>query len=377
MILIGNYPADKQESMIRFAHLLHSGLTSSGLEAEIWWPTVFFGAKITAPNAGLDKWLGYLDKWLVFPVVLTWRLLRASRDVATHFHICDHSNAPYLKYLPSARTAITCHDVLAIRGSLGHADTHAPASALGKVLQKWILHHLSRAKLLAAVSDFTLDQLRELQPESLPSHKDWRVIHNSFNAKFEPLPLLEARRRLTQAGIDLPAVFILHVGSGHPRKNRRMLLQMVAVLGQRWDGSICFAGEAMDKELLAEAISLGLRERIVSVPGPSHAVLVALYSACQVFVFPSLSEGFGWPVIEAQACGTPVIASSTAPMPEVSGGAALHADPTSPQAFAEALLAVQDEQQRADLVQKALKNSHRFTPERMINAYLDLHSYKR
>ncbi|MEJ7663191.1 MAG: glycosyltransferase [Hymenobacter sp.] len=152
-----------------------------------------------------------------------------------------------------------------------------------------------------------------------------------------------------------------------------MLLEMVHALGSRWPGSICFAGEAPDEALLARAAALGLRERVVAIVKPDHDTLVALYGACEAFVFPSFSEGFGWPVIEAQACGAPVIASTVEPMPEVSGGAALHADPTDPAAFAAALLALQEPGARQALVQRGLLHSQQFAPARMVQAYLQLY----
>jgi glycosyltransferase involved in cell wall biosynthesis len=315
IILIGNYLPDKQESMVRFAHMLDSGFRAAGISTEIWWPRVFFGKKVKSTYFGVGKWLAYLDKWVLFPLLLRWRLLSSKlHGPLVRFHVCDHSNAPYLKYLPVARTGITCHDVLAIRGAMGYADAYAPASFLGKILQKWILYYLSRAKLLAAVSQLTINQLRELTAEQKVRQAEWVVIHNALNADFSPT----GGSKKDPLGSTTP--YLLHVGSGLPRKNRQLLLSMVHVLGERWQGNICFAGEAIDEALLTQAESLGLSSRMISVVKPEHEMLVALYRSCEAFVFPSFSEGFGWPVIEAQACGVPVIASNIDPMPEISGG---------------------------------------------------------
>src|SRR4051812_8571498 len=135
--LIGNYRPDRQESMIRFAQMLQAGLIRAGHQTEIWWPTVILGRFAKSTNAGIGKWLGYLDKWVFFPLVLKWRLLTIGRDKIL-FHVCDHSNSPYLKHLPLQRTGITCHDVIAIRGGLGYADAYCDASKMGKILQRWI-----------------------------------------------------------------------------------------------------------------------------------------------------------------------------------------------------------------------------------------------
>jgi glycosyltransferase involved in cell wall biosynthesis len=374
-ILIGNYRPDKQESMERFAQMMATGLREAGHEAIIWRPRVLFARWSVSTTVGLGKWLGYVDKWIVFPWLLRWRLVTLQTDSAAqpvNFHICDHSNSAYLRPLPAARTAITCHDVLAIRGALGYADAHCPASGPGKLMQGWILRNLRQAKRLAAVSHLTLNQLRELSPVAV-ADQNWCVIHNAFNADFSPLPLDRRQQLLSAIGLPDGVPFLLHVGSGLPRKNRSLLLHMAHALGVDWPGLICFAGEELDESLKTEAEALGLGGRVRSVVKPDHPTLVALYSASTCFVFPSYSEGFGWPVIEAQACGTPVIASDVAPMPEVSGGAAIHANPHEPNAWATALRTLQDPTVRAQVVEAGYLNSKNFAPARMIEAYVALH----
>jgi glycosyltransferase involved in cell wall biosynthesis len=370
IILISNYLPDRQESMLRFAQMLEGGFQQAGFETETWLPTVVLGRLTTNTYAGIGKWLGYIDKWLLFPLVLRWRT-RKHATGAYRYHVCDHSNAPYLRHLPAAHTGITCHDVLAIRGGLGFADAHVAASRLGRFLQTWILNSLSEAQRLAAVSHFTLGQLRELAPAPAAGQR-WEVIHNAFNAKFWPMPAEQAWERLQATGLQSTVPFLLHVGSDLPRKNRALLVEMVAVLGTRFQGVICFAGDAPEAALLERAEALGLRQRVVAVPRPDHNTLVALYSTCAAFVFPSLSEGFGWPVIEAQACGAPVLASNTAPMPEVSGGAARHAPPHDAAAFAAAFEQLLATDQRQALVEQGFANCQRFEPARIIDAYLHL-----
>ena len=376
VILIGNYLQDHQESMERFALMLQSGFEETGIQSEIWRPTVFFGKWAKSAHTGLGKWLGYIDKWLIFPLIIRWHLLnRSLQQTDVLFHICDHSNSPYLAHLPKDRTGITCHDVLAIRGAMGYTDAYCPASGFGKILQRWILSNLREARFLAADTQNTLDQLNELTQSDIDHKMKWRVIHIGFNNEFYLIE--ESRRKALLQGTGVSAkLFLLCVGSGLLRKNRKLLIDMAVALGERWQGYLCFAGQAVDDSLLAYAELHGVKERVVSVVEPDHDTLLALYSACEVLVFPSFSEGFGWPVIEAQACGAPVIASSLAPMPEVSGGAAMHADPYHPQAFANALVQLQDKTFRNDLIQRGYINCRRFESARMITAYLDLYGMK-
>jgi len=373
-VLIGNYPPDEQESMIRFANILAQGLKARGLTAEIVVPQPVLIKKNSSPGKGLGKWLAYVDKWILFPFTLRRIVQEAERKhgKTVRFHVCDHSNAPYLAKLPAERSAITCHDVLAIRGALGYPDSYCAASRAGVILQKWILKHLRQARHIACVSRLTLRHLHEITGE-VNSKPGWTVIHNAFNAEFKPIERNEAARILERQGISIPQPFLLHVGSNLPRKNRRMLLHMITQNGQAWPGHVCFAGESADAELLAEAQKLGIQSRVHSVAKPDHETLCALYSLAQAFVFPSLSEGFGWPVIEAQACGAPVIASNLDPLPEVSGGAALHENPHDAAAFASALKSLNDTPTRSSLVEQGFQNAKHFDLATMIDAYLALH----
>lgn len=367
IVLVGNYPKDKQESMERFARMMEAGFKNAGHAVEIWRPSVFFGRPFKATTGGIAKWFGYLDKWLLYALVLRVKRLFAGAD--TLYHVCDHSNSFYVRHLPDARTSITCHDVLAIRGGLGYADAYAPASGFGKYMQRWILSNLLTAKKIACVSQFTLGQLTDLAQHKGKHPADWRVIHNGFNDDFSPVSKEESRELLKSAGVNIDEPYILHVGSRQLRKNRKMLIDMVHAAGDRYTGKIVYAGFEIEPALYAHAEQQGVKDRVIGVTKPPHKVLKALYSSAYAFVFPSLSEGFGWPVIEAQACGTPVIASSTAPMPEVSGGAALHADPLKPEAFANALAQLSDPAIRAKLLEGGKRNVMHFTPEIMMDAY--------
>ena len=377
VILIGNYPHDKQESMERFAQMLSDGYRKVGVQTMIWRPIVFFGTFFKT-TSGLGKWIGYIDKWILFPIILSWRLQKKKfNNPGVRFIVCDHSNAPYLKYLPKERAAITCHDVLAIRGAFGYADAYCAASPAGVILQKWILRRLQQAGTLIATTQLTIDQLTALSAGIEIDKKNWHLIPLAFNGDFRRIDRLEKDRLLATVGLDASSSFLLHVGSALPRKNRKLLIDMVAALGEKWHGKVCLAGEALEEELLNYAKSIGVGERVLSIVKPSHEILVALYNGCEAFVFPSFSEGFGWPPIEAQACGAPVIASNLAPMPEVSGEGALFADPYSPQDFANAFLTLKGNVSlREGLIQKGIKNIERFQIDKMMRAYLELQGVK-
>lgn len=377
MILIGNYPPDKLESMERFAQLLHAEFYKVGIQVDIWRPTVFFGHLANWTIYGLGKWLGYIDKFLIFPMVLVIRLREANfRGSNVRFHVCDQGNAPYLKFLPVHRTGITCHDVLAIRGALGFSDAYTPATATGKIFQQWIFYHLSKSSCLASVTENTLKQLVALTSNKSSAIEQWRVVHNALNNDFKPLHNSKYEELLIKAGLVPDIPFILHVGSNDIRKNRKLLIDMVDCLRDQWTGLICFAGEAADKSLIGYAESLGLKNRIISIVKPNHETLVSLYNACFAFIFPSFSEGFGWPLIEAQACGAAVITSNIEPLPEVGGAGALYADPYKPEEFAKAFVLIKSKKIRFKLIERGFRNSKRFDAGKMAYSYLELHGIR-
>jgi len=360
--------------MLRFAGLLASGLRSNAATVEILAPKPILLGKRLVACSGLLKWIGYIDKWILFPIQLrrTVRQRRREFGDGIHYHVCDHSNAPYLAYLPVHRTAITCHDVLAIRGALGYPATYCPASPTGVILQRWILKHLRNARRIACVSNLTLKHLCEVAGVNSPK-PDWMIVHNALNADFARIDQPEAGTILKRQGYHFPKPFLLHVGSNALRKNRMMLLQMIKVAGARWQGDVCFAGEPVDEGMREKGRELRISDRIYSVPNPDHGTLCALYSTAYAFVFPSFSEGFGWPLTEAQSCGTPVIASNLEPLMEISGGAAIHADPHDAESFAAGLLALEDAGLRESLITRGLNNAGRFVLSSMVNKYLALH----
>jgi glycosyltransferase involved in cell wall biosynthesis len=360
--------------MLRFTELLAGGLRSRGLIVEILAPQPILIKRSVNPGKSIKKWLGYVDKWILFPFklrsVVRKRQIKFGDNI--HYHICDHSNAPYLAHLPKNRTGITCHDVLAISGAMGNTTAYCRASRSGVVLQRWILKHLHSAKRIACDTHKTLKQLCEVTREIAPKI-GWVMVPVAFNAEFARIETTEATQILERQGYHIPTPFLLHVGSNIPRKNRRMLLQMINKKNTSWLGHICFAGSPADASLLKEAQELGISDRIYSVPKPDHKTLCALYSLAHTFIFPSFSEGFGWPLIEAQACGTPVIASSLEPMPEVGGDAALYANPHDANSFVVALLELNDVNKKSALIKKGLENIKRFNTESMIDKYLSLH----
>lgn len=366
VLLIGNYLPDQQESMQRFAKMLEVGLSQLGHEVRLLQPTFFFG-RLKPSATGIGKWLGYLDKFLVFPA----QLRRAARW-AEVVHICDHSNAFYTKYLQAVPHLVTCHDLLALRGGLGE-DTDCPASPTGKILQRWILSGLQRAQMAACDSSYTKQDLERLTKGTL-SPKNIRLVLLGLNYNYQRLVSEEVSFRLAKLrNFDLDKPFILHVGSSLKRKNRDGVIRIFSKIKHKWNGQLVFAGTPLNADLEALVDEFHLKDRVVQIIKPDNDLLEALYNKAFALLFPSRFEGFGWPILEAQACGCPVICSDRTSLPEVAGEAALVRSVEDEDGFAADILCLTDQSRREKLVQKGWENAKRFNPEPMISKYIKLY----
>jgi len=218
---------------------------------------------------------------------------------------------------------------------------------------------LRRARLIIAVSDATK---RDLVERAGVSEGKVRVVYSGLAAPFMRRPPLErldeARRRY-----NLPEAFILSVGTLEPRKNLAGTLRAYGLLRARLAGAPPLAlvggsGWRLDEEGLS---GVDVR-RLGYVPDED---LVALYAACDLFVYPSLYEGWGFPVAEALALGAPTITSTTSSLPEVAGDAALLVDPRDPAAIAAAMEeALADTATGARLRAAGPARARRFSSER-------------
>jgi glycosyltransferase involved in cell wall biosynthesis len=175
------------------------------------------------------------------------------------------------------------------------------------------------------------------------------------------------------SGLDLNRPFSLHVGSNLRRKNRDAILRIVALVKDKWNGQIVFAGEPLSGELRGLAREIGVADRVVEVPDPSNELLEALYNRAVALVYPSRFEGFGWPVIEAQACGCPVICSNSGPLPEVAGGAGLFHRVEDEAGFAADLIRLTDGSERARWSEKSVINAKRFATSKMLDEYVTIY----
>jgi len=147
-----------------------------------------------------------------------------------------------------------------------------------------------------------------------------------------------------QAHITQP--YILCTGGDDPRKNMSRLIEAFGLLPPRFANYklviVCDLSPSTKNALIAQATEAGVQERLILTGFVPKGTLIALYRSAAVFVFPSLAEGFGLPLLEAMACGTPVVTSSGRPFMDVAGDAAIYFDPYNPHSIASAISSVLD-----------------------------------
>jgi glycosyltransferase involved in cell wall biosynthesis len=367
ILLIGNYRLDQQQSMQRFAEMMLQGLRAAGVNAELIAPRPVLG-NFRSAGRFIAKWLGYIDKFVFFPRQLRKKL--AERPALVH--ICDHSNAMSTRWIGNFPVVVTCHDLLAVRGALGE-ETNCPASFTGKFLQRWIVRGLHRAHVIACVSQATLRDVRRLVVRNETSPR-LEVVTLGLNYPYQKLSRPEAAARLAKMmHVDLDRPFVLHVGSSARRKNREGVLRIFAHTKAEWNGQLVFAGDPLEPALHSLGKHLDLANRIVEVSNPESELLESLYNCATAFIYPSRFEGFGWPVIEAQACGCPVICSDVGPLPEVVGDSAMMHSVEDEKAFAADILRLNDTAERERWSAKSLRNAARFSTPGMIERYIDIY----
>jgi glycosyltransferase involved in cell wall biosynthesis len=300
----------------------------------------------------------------VIPFPRLWTHVRLSAEMLRQ--------PPDLLFVPShvlplihpKRSVATVHD-------LGYHHYPEAHTLFQNVYLRWSTRFNARtAARVLADSEATrrdLERYYRISPDKIV------VVYPGRDERLSPVsdPVLLAAVR-NRYGIT--GDYLLYVGTLHPRKNLVRLVQaFAAILAQGTksgvDPGLCLvlAGQEgwLYTEIVAQVHKLGLEQRVLLPGYVPDADLAALLSGALAFVFPSLYEGFGLPVLEAMACGTPVICSNTSSLPEVAGDAALLVDPLDVEMLADGILrSISDGGLRRDLVERGFRQTQRFTWQR-------------
>jgi glycosyltransferase involved in cell wall biosynthesis len=362
VLLVANFEPDVQMSMRLYADWVKKIAEYHGHEVTVIRPRPLF-ARISR-HPFIQKYLGYLDKFIIFPP----RAAKAARRFDL-IHVLDHSNSMYLRVLGRTPKLITCHDLLAIRAARG-AFTVLSIGWSGRLLQRSILSGLRTANYAICVSEKTAEDLRQLTGQACPNI---RVIYNSLNRNYKPGAKL-SDELMAKLGLILNQPYLLHVGGNSWYKNRMGALRIFghfAEMPENANYQLLMVGPRWTSEMLRFVQKNGLTRRVIPALKISSSELLELYCNASALLFPSLEEGFGWPILEAQACGCLVVTTGRRPMTEVAGDAAVFIDPDEPERAANRVSI--EIRNGGGLRAAGLKNLNRFNEAKVAAQYMEFY----
>jgi glycosyltransferase involved in cell wall biosynthesis len=258
-----------------------------------------------------------LNRYFDYP-----RYLRRALDQFDVFHITDHSYAHLVPYVPQGRAIVTCHDLdafrLVLEPSIATLSGRLIARPLRMIAER-AMSGLRSAALVVCDSETTRDQL--LRHRVVEAQRTITIpigVAPVFSSLPDAQPDAKAASLLGPSGAD--ALEILHVGSTIPRKRIDVLLRTFAAIREAHPAArLLRVGGPFTADQTALAREIRVHDAILELPFIDSAVLAAIYRRAAMVLITSEREGFGLPMIEAMACGVPVIASDLPVLREVGG----------------------------------------------------------
>jgi glycosyltransferase involved in cell wall biosynthesis len=315
--ICNDFLEERWPSMDRVATMLRDHIVSGygdSFEVDLVCPAFLHGAT-RVPLAGSSRAAFNADRFLN----RFWRYPRHAAKLASRydiFHIVDHSYAHLAHVLPAARTVVTCHDLDAFRSLFAPGEERRSQAFRGMTSR--ILAGVQRASRVTCDTAAIRDELTArglVAPDRLVVAP--LGVDDVFFATGDA-----ASERAAARAVPLPsgAIEILHVGSTAPRKRLDVLLQVCGLLRQELPNLwLTRVGDPLTPQQRRVARDSGLDDRLTSVNDVDEPTLAALYRRAALVVQPSEREGFGLPVVEALASGTPVVASDLPVLREVGG----------------------------------------------------------
>lgn len=287
-------------------------------------------------------------------VSLGWKVRKVGVDV---FH-APHYVAPF--FLKSPLVA-TIHDIIHLI---------FPKSPIHRAYAyRQIGYAVRRARILIMPSEFSKKEVMRYFPTA--AGKSISILHG-LEPFFSPGP--PGGDKGIQHALDLPEYFLLYVGNHKPHKNLPQLLEICREIFREFPHLfLCLTGNREDENgaVYQAACRYGVEERLRFLGILDNKALRACYRRARIFVFPSLYEGFGFPPLEAMACGTPVVAFRVASLPEVMQNGGILVDRGDGMAFYQALVALlRDRETRESWRDRGLRRAREFRWDRAVHAHL-------
>lgn len=306
-----------------------------------------------------------------YPTWEQFALGRAASKEGCQILHCTSNTAPVKCKIP---LIITLHDIIYLESISLFKKSGTWYQKLGNMYRRFVVPAVAkRSARVVTVSNFEKERIRSF----MGLKENLVAIYNGVGSHFTKIndaKILESAKYK----YNLPDNFLFFLGNTDPKKNTPNVLKAFATFNAgsevKYKLVMLDFGESALMQILNEIGSPQIRGDIQLTGYVPNGELPAIINQCKVFLYPSLRESFGIPILEGMACGVPVITSITSSMPEVAGDAALLVNPENPQEIADAITrVVSDNQLRESLCRKGVERASHFSWRVMAQNYLDLY----
>lgn len=307
-----------------------------------------------------------------YPVWEQVTLPNAAKKAGCSLLHCTSNTAPVQTAIP---LVVTLHDIIYMESLSLLKKGFTPYQKFGNMYRRLVVPQVVRkASRIITVSEYEKKRIAsffKIDDDKLCA------IYNGVSEHFKPVTDLQEQDRVKKK-YNLPDRFFFFFGNTDPKKNTAGVLKALSLFLQSSDEKIPLVMLDFDRAVLDKLIGdIGdpnLKDYIKLTGYVPNTELPAIYGLCTIFLYPSLRESFGIPMLEAMACGVPVITSNTSSMPEVGGNAALLIDPFKPEEITTAIKRLLSDQDLRDrLIKAGFDNAARFSWKAMAENVLKLY----
>lgn len=306
-----------------------------------------------------------------YPIWEQFALPRAAKKEACDILHCTSNTGPINSSIP---LITILHDIIYLESISVFKKAGTWYQKLGNMYRRWVVPHVVRkSKRVATVSNFEKDRIRNF----MRLNDNLVAIHNGVGEHFKRINDSELIDKAKNK-YNLPDHFLFFLGNTDPKKNTHNVLKAFADFKKK--SSIDYKLVMLDYEenalrkILSDIGHSELRKDIHLTGYVVNTDLPAIISQCDVFLYPSLRESFGIPILEGMSCGVPVITSNTSSMPEIAADAALIVDPYNSKEISDGIIKILDnENYRKELCKRGIERAKIFSWKNMAKEYLKLY----
>jgi glycosyltransferase involved in cell wall biosynthesis len=394
VLLVPDLPLERWASMDKYAHRLHDWLESGdfGLNVRLaahigaltrdsvgrrgsaaeqrsdrrkafvrWWTQPVDPSRVVLPGPlhGPQQWAA---RYYFYP----WRVKREAKR-ADLVHVLDHSYAHMIERAARKPVVVTVHDLMPV------VVLRAPQDGWREGVRNRFLKQALKALRQADSYIVGTEWLKRELATWLGNDKNIHVVPFGVDRAFFGESTVARERGRRDWRIPEEAFVVLHVGSTVDRKNVPLVIQTVARLRQHTEAYLLQVGGRLTAEQEQLIDRLDLRSAVRSVASADETALRRAYRTADVLLFPSLYEGFGFPVLESFASGLPVVTSGAGGLKEVAGGAAVVVEGRDPADYVHALEKLEDADEREELIQRGWARARQFTWQKTAQLTADVY----